>query len=423
MQMTDVRTAALKKNKTVAGALLVGAALLFVVARLQHGSGAWGWVAAFAEAAMVGALADWFAVVALFRHPMGLPIPHTAIVAEKKETIADNLGQFIQEKFLATEVLVERMRAFDPARRLCDYLVSRQNAEGLATGITRVISESIDFLEDERVSKVVSAALSDRVEKFDAASSAGTLLESLRSESRHQVVLDELLRRLGGWLAKPEAQEKVAIALDNWVDTEYPLLSKFIPNRPQFARNAGEKIVRKVSGFLEAVNADPSHELRHEFDRAVGDFIVKLKHDTAMRARVEELKQELVGNEQLGHYARGLVGDLKAWVVQDLEREHSAIRHKVADAAVALGNTLSKSGELSDSINEHLEGVVRKYADGLRTGFAKHISGTVKEWDNEEFIKEIELSIGSDLQFIRMNGTLVGGMIGILLHAASLVIG
>ncbi|TSK08418.1 MAG: DUF445 domain-containing protein [Geobacter sp.] len=423
MQMTDVRTAALKKNKTVAGALLVGAALLFIVARLQHGSGAWGWVAAFAEAAMVGALADWFAVVALFRHPMGLPIPHTAIVAEKKETIADNLGQFIQEKFLATEVLVERMRAFDPARRLCDYLVSRQNAEGLAVGITRVISESIDFLEDERVSKVVSAALSDRVEKFDAASSAGTLLESLRSESRHQVVLDELLRRLGGWLAKPEAQEKVAIALDNWVDTEYPLLSKFIPNRPQFARNAGEKIVRKVSGFLEAVNADPSHELRHEFDRAVADFIVKLKHDTAMRARVEELKQELVGNEQLGHYARGLVGDLKAWVVQDLEREHSAIRHKVADAAVALGNTLSKSGELSDSINEHLEGVVRKYADGLRTGFAKHISGTVKEWDNEEFIKEIELSIGSDLQFIRMNGTLVGGMIGILLHAASLVIG
>lgn len=423
MQKLDVRTLALKRNKSIAGSMLIGAALLFVVARLQHGSGAWGWVAAFAEAAMVGALADWFAVVALFRHPMGLPIPHTAIVAEKKETIADNLGQFIQEKFLATEVLVERMRAFDPARRLCDYLVSRQNAEGLAVGITRIISESIDFLEDERVSKVVSAALSDRVEKFDAASSAGALLESLRSESRHQVVLDELLRRLGGWLAQPEAQEKVAIALDNWVDTEYPLLSKFIPNRPQFARNAGEKIVRKVSGFLDAVNADPSHELRHEFDRAVGDFIVKLKHDASMRARVEELKRELVGNEQLGHYARGLVGDLKDWVVQDLEREHSAIRHKVADAAVALGNTLSKSDELSDSINEHLEGVVRKYAGGLRTGFAKHISGTVKEWDNEEFIKEIELSIGSDLQFIRMNGTLVGGMIGILLHAASLIIG
>ncbi|QWV94573.1 DUF445 domain-containing protein [Geomonas oryzisoli] len=419
----DIRQATLKRNKTIAGALLVGAALLFIVARLNHGAGAWGWVAAFAEAAMVGALADWFAVVALFRHPLGLPIPHTAIVAEKKESIADNMGRFIQEKFLATEVLVERMRQFDPARHLCNYLISRDNAEGLAKGITRVISESIEFLEDERVGKVVSAALGERIDRFDAAASAANVLESLRKESRHQVVLDELLRRLGGWLATPESQEKVAVALDNWVDAEYPLLSKFIPNRPQFSRNAGEKIVRKVSGFLEAVNADPTHELRHEFDRAVSDFIVKLKHDEVMRAKVAELKQELVNNQQLSHYAKGLVTDLKDWMVQDLAREHSNIQKKVADAAVALGNTLSRSGELTDSINEHLEGVVRRYAGDLRSGLARHIAGTVKEWENEEFIDEIELSIGSDLQFIRMNGTLVGGMIGILLHAASLVLG
>lgn len=418
----DNRRVALNRNKTIAGALLVGAAVLFVVARLQHGSGAWGWVAAFAEAAMVGALADWFAVVALFRHPLGLPIPHTAIVAEKKESIADNLGQFIQEKFLATEVLAERLRSFDPARQLCGYLVSRQNAETLARGITRIVSESIEFLEDERVSKVVSAALGDRLHKFDAAGSAAALLEGLRNESRHQVVLDELLRRLGGWLARPESQEKVADALDQWVEVEYPLLSKFIPNRPQFAKNAGEKIVNKVSGFLDAVNADPDHELRHEFDRAVGDLIGRLKHDEGMRAQVAELKQELVNNEQLAGYAKGLVGDLKNWIVQDLERDQSALRAKIADAAVALGSTLSASKDLSDSINEHLEGIVRRYAGDLRTGLARHISGTVKEWENEEFIDEIELSIGSDLQFIRMNGTLVGGMIGILLHAAALLL-
>ncbi|MBJ6750666.1 DUF445 domain-containing protein [Geomonas anaerohicana] len=419
----DTRQAALTKNKTIAGTLLVGAALLFIVARLNHGTGAWGWIAAFAEAAMVGALADWFAVVALFRHPLGLPIPHTAIVAEKKESIADNMGRFIQEKFLATEVLVERMRQFDPARHLCNYLLSRDNAEGLARGITRVISESIEFLEDERVSKVVSAALADRIDRFDAATSAGNLLESLRKENRHQAVLDELLKRLGGWLATPQSQEKVAQALDNWVDTEFPLLSKFIPNRPQFSRNAGEKIVGKVSAFLDAVNADQSHELRHEFDRVVGDFILKLKEDDGMRAKVAQLKQELVNNQQLADYAKGLVSDLKYWVVQDLGQDYSNIQRKIADAAVALGNTLSRSGELSDSINEHLEDVVRRYAGDLRSGLAKHISGTVKEWENEEFINEIELSIGSDLQFIRMNGTLVGGMIGILLHAASLLLG
>ncbi|QXE87744.1 DUF445 domain-containing protein [Geomonas nitrogeniifigens] len=418
----DTRHTALKRNKTIAGALLVGAALLFIVARLNHGTGAWGWVAAFAEAAMVGALADWFAVVALFRHPLGLPIPHTAIVAEKKESIADNMGRFIQEKFLATDVLVERMREFDPAGHLCNYLLCRDNAEGMARGISRVLSESIEFLEDERVNKVVSAALGERIDKFDAATSAGNLLEGLRKESRHQVVLDELLKRLGGWLATPESQEKVAVALDNWVDAEYPLLSKFIPNRPQFSRNAGEKIVQKVSGFLDAVNADPTHELRHEFDRAVGDFIVKLKHDEGMRTKVAELKLELANNQQISHYAKSLVGDLKNWMVQDLDREHSNIQKKVADAAVALGNTLSHSGELKDSINEHLEGVVKRYAGDLRSGLARHISGTVKEWENEEFVNEIELSIGSDLQFIRMNGTLVGGMIGILLHAASLLL-
>lgn len=422
MQMTDDRKIALKRNKTVAGALMVSAAILFVVARLQHGSGAWEWVAAFAEAAMVGALADWFAVVALFRHPLGLPIPHTSIIASKKETIAENLGQFIQEKFLATDVLVERMREFDPARRLCDYLLSQQNAEGLATGIARVISESIDFIEDERVGRIVSAAVSDRIDRFDLATSAGGMLEALRNDSRHQVVLDEIMRRLGEWISTPESQEKISVALDIWVEKEYPLLSRFIPNRPQFARNAGEKIVDKVNGFLQAVNADPTHELRHEFDRAVGDFIVKLKHDIEMRKHVEELKQEVVNNEQLSHYVKSLLADLKNWVVEDLDRPHSVIRRKIAEAAMGIGKTISQNGELRESINEHLERIVRRYAAPVREGFAKHISGTVKEWKNEEFISEIELSIGSDLQFIRMNGTLVGGVIGLLLHAVSLLL-
>jgi len=420
--MMDERRVALRRNKMIAGGLMVGAAMLFIVARLQHGNGNWEWVAAFAEAAMVGALADWFAVVALFRHPLGIPIPHTAIIANKKDTIAENLAQFIQDKFLATEVLVERLKEFDPARHLCNYLTSRQNAEGLAKGVTRVISESLDFVEDERVGKFVSAAMNDRIEKFDLSTSAGNLLDTLRKDSRHQVVLDEMLRRLGAWLATPESQEKIANSIDIWCDTEYPLLSKFIPNRPQFAKGAGEKIVNKVNVYLQAVNADPSHELRREFDNAVSDFVVKLKHDAAMRGKVEELKLEVVNNEQLSHYAKSLLGDLKNWMIEDLDRPHSNIQRKISDAAVGLGNTLSANKELSDSINEHLEKMVRKYAGNMRAGIAKHISGTVKEWKNEDFVTEIELSIGSDLQFIRMNGTLVGGMIGLLLHAVSLLL-
>jgi len=418
----DERKLTLVRNKTIAGGLLVGAAVLFVIARCQKQSGVWEWAAAFAEAAMVGALADWFAVVALFKHPLGVPIPHTAIIANKKETIAESLAQFIQDKFLATEVLVAKLREFDPAAHLCAYLMSRQNADGLARGVTRVLTESLDFIDDERVQKILRAALHDRIEKFDLSGSVALVLDTLRKDGRHQVVLDETLRRLAAWLSTPESQDKIAVAIDSWCDTEYPLLSKFIPNRAGFARGAGEKIVRRVNEYLQAVNADPSHELRHEFDRAVSDFSVKLKYDPAFRAQVEELKLEAVNNAGLSDYAKSLLGDVKTWLLADLDRQHSRIQKKLADAAVGLGNTLSRSKDLSDSINEHLETVVRNYGDNLRLGIAKHISGTVKEWKNEEFVNEIELSIGSDLQFIRMNGTLVGGVIGLLLHAVSLLL-
>jgi uncharacterized membrane-anchored protein YjiN (DUF445 family) len=418
----DDRRILLLRNKSIAGGLLVGAAILFVLARSQRAGGGWDWVAAFAEAAMVGALADWFAVVALFRHPLGVPIPHTAIIANKKDTIAENMANFIQDKFLATEALVAKLKELNPAGHLAVYLTSRKNADGLAKGLALVLAESLDFLEDGRVQKIVRDAMNDRIEKFDLSTSVGLLLDTLRKDSRHQVVLDEMLRRTAGWLATPESQEKIANSIDHWCDTEYPLLSKFIPNRAQFSRGAGEKIVKRVNEYLQAVNADPSHELRHKFDEAVTDFIVKLKYDPAMRGKIEGIKLEAVNNAQLSVYVKSLLDDLKTWLTDDLDRPHSKIQKKISDAVIGLGNTLSKSKDLSESVNEHLETVIRSYADNLRSGAAKHISGTVKDWKDEDFVNEIELSIGSDLQFIRMNGTLVGGVIGLLLHAVSLLL-
>jgi uncharacterized membrane-anchored protein YjiN (DUF445 family) len=418
----DERRALLRRNKTIAVGLLICAAVLFVVARLQKGSTGWEWVAAFAEAAMVGALADWFAVVALFRHPLGVPIPHTAIIANKKETIAENLAQFIQDKFLATEVLVAKLRDLNPAAHLSAYLTERHNADGLARGLSRVISESLDFLDDDRVLTVLRAAMNDRVEKFDLATSAGLFIDTLTRNSRHQVVLDETLRRVAAWLSTPESQDKLAVAIDSWCETEYPLLSKFIPNRAGFAKGAGEKIVRRLNEFMQAVDADPSHELRHEFDRAIGEFSVKLKYDPSFRMKVEGVKLEALNNTQLSEYAKGLIGDFKTWLIDDLDRPHSRIQKRISDAAIGLGNTLSANKGLGDSINEHLETIVRSYADSLRAGVTRHISGTVKDWNDEDFVNEIELSIGSDLQFIRMNGTLVGGVIGLLLHAIALLL-
>ena len=417
----EVKTYTLKKNKTIAGSLMICAAMLFVVASCRKGAG-WEWLAAFSEAAMVGALADWFAVVALFRHPLGIPIPHTAIIPNKKSVIAQSLAQFIHDKFLAADALVAKLREFDPAQRLCGYLASRQNAEALAAGICRLIGESVDFLDDQRVKEVVKHALQDRAEKFDLAGTTGALIDALRRNDRHQAVLDDLLNRLGTWIVGDEAQLQIANFIDKWLSADYPMLSMFLPNRDQFAKGAGEKVAKKVTDFILEVNADSSHALRKKFDGKVADFSSRLKNEHTLRARIDNLKLEALNDDQLSDYAQGLASDLKCWLVNDLERPHSEVRKKVAELALGVGNTLVGHQELKDSINEHLVAMVRAHAGTLQKEITSHISGTVDNWDDKEFVDEIELNIGSDLQFIRMNGTLVGGLIGLLLHAVTLLL-
>ncbi|MFA7060191.1 MAG: DUF445 domain-containing protein [Pedobacter sp.] len=417
----DNRKNILIRNKTVATGLMIGAAILFVVARAQKGIGAWEWIAAFSEAAMVGALADWFAVVALFRHPLGVPIPHTAIIKNKKDAIAGNLADFIRDKFLAPETLIGKLREQNPAERIAAYLMSNKNADGLANGFSRVISESLDFVDDERVQKILRATICDRIENFDLSSSAGLLLDTLRYDNRHQIVLDEMLNRFAVWLATPQAQANLTNSIDNMITKDYPLLSHFIPNRDQFSKGAGEKIVRRLNEYIQDVNADPAHELRHTFDTAVTEFISRLKTDQVLRTKIEAIKLEAVQTPFLSDYVKNLGIDLKIWLSNDLKQQHSKIREKIVETVSGVGSSLSKNRELKESLNEHLETLVINHGDTLRTAIAKHISETVQKWENDDYVSEIELSIGSDLQFIRMNGTLVGGIIGLLLHAISLL--
>jgi len=402
---------------------MVGAAVLFVVARLQKGQGAWEWVAAFAEAAMVGALADWFAVVALFRHPLGVPIPHTAIIKNKKDAIAGNLAGFIRDKFLASDTLIAKLRAYNPAEHLALYLMSRDNADNLARGASRVLADSLDFIHDERVLQLLRDALNSRIDSFDVATSAGSILDTLRNGNRHQAVLDDLLGRCAAWLESEEAQIKLAKAIEDMAAKEYPLLMAFMPNKDQFARGAGEKIVRRINAYLQEVNADPAHEVRYRFDTAVTGFIARLKGDPELRGTVEAIKRDVLHNSAITDYVRGLGDDLKRWLESDLSRPDSRVQGRIAAVIAGLGAALTTNQGLKDSLNEHLEALVLRYGDTLRTAIAGHISGTMQQWESDDYTDEIELSIGSDLQFIRMNGTLVGGVIGLLLHAVSLLLG
>ncbi|GAM08610.1 putative protein [Geobacter sp. OR-1] len=418
----DPRKRLLIRNKAIATGLMIGAAILFVVARSQNGHGAWEWLAAFAEAAMVGALADWFAVVALFRHPLGVPIPHTAIITSKKEVIASNLADFIRDKFLASETLVAKLREYNPAEHLGAYLMAKDNSAGLAKGLTRLLAESLDFIDDDRVQQLLRTALADRIENLDLSSAAGALLDTLKKDNRHQIVLDDLLNRVAAWLATAEAQARLASSIDDMCTKEYPLLSVFIPNRDQFAKGAGEKVARRINALIQEINADPCHELRYKFDHAVKEFIVRLKTDPVLRHKIEAIKLEIVHDRVIADYVQNITGDLKNWLSNDLHQPHSKVQEKISAAVSGLGNNLAQNSGLKDSLNEHLEKLLLHYGDALRTAIAGHISGTVQRWENEDYISEIELSIGSDLQFIRMNGTLVGGVIGLLLHAVSLLL-
>ncbi len=418
----DNRRKLLIRNKRIATGLMIGAAILFVVARMQKGNPVWEWIAAFAEAAMVGALADWFAVVALFRHPAGLPIPHTAIIKNKKEAIADNLAKFIREKFLANDTLAAKLQAYNPAEHLATYLISGDNAAGISKGLSRILADSLDFMDNDHLQQFLRAALANRIEGFDLSTSAGNILDRLRKDNRHQVLLDEMLSRFAGWLATEDAQSRLAGSIDELCTKEYPILSVFIPNREQFTKGAGEKVARRLNDFVQTVNEDPEHQLRQTFDNAVTDFIARLHSDTELRIRVESFKLELLNNHILSDYAKNMANDLKNWLENDLKQDDSKVSNKIAGAVNGIGMTLSVSMELKKLLNEYLERLLLRHGDTIREIVARHISGTVKTWETDDYSNEIELSIGSDLQFIRMNGTLVGGLIGILLHALSLFI-
>ena len=371
---------------------------------------------------MVGALADWFAVVALFRHPLGLPIPHTAIIKNKKEAIAGNLATFIRDKFLASDTLIIKLRAYNPAAHLAGYLMAQQHATDLSKGVTRLLADSLDFIDDERVQQWLRAALSNRIEGFDLSGTVAAMLQALRNDNRHQAVLDDLLNRCAVWLSSEEAQAKLAVAIEEMAVKEYPLLMVFMPNKDQFARGAGEKIVTRINAYIQQVSADPTHELRQRFDTAVTGFVARLKNDPELRSKVEGVKQEVLHNQAITDYARNIGNDLKNWLQHDLQQPDSKLQQKITAAVAGVGVSLSNNQGLQDSLNEYLEKLLLHYGDTLRTAVTGHIAGTVQAWESDDYSNEIELSIGSDLQFIRMNGTLVGGVIGLLLHALALLL-
>lgn len=410
----------LRNMKRFATALLAGVSLLFILARSQQGMGPWGWVAAFAEAAMIGALADWFAVVALFKHPLGVPIPHTAIIPRNKVRIADNLAVFVRDKFLGTDTLVQKIRSFDPAQKIAGWLSTGKNADLLADKMLPMLLNGLDFIDDARVQRALREAVQQRLERLDLSQTIGRLLDILTEDNRHQLLLNQALHKLASTLDDPASQKALAGMIIEVAGREYPSLMQMlgmVADPEEFSQKISTSLVGSINKWLHEIGDDPAHPRRQQFDQVVQEFLERMKNDPALHQKIDHWKQQLLNSPAAVQYIDGLWDELKNWLRDDLAKDDSLLRAKIAGGARHMGQWLVDNPALRDSINEHMADAARGLASDLRDTIALHIASTVKQWEDSELVRELELSVGSDLQFIRINGTVVGGLIGILLHA------
>ncbi|MFV0678913.1 DUF445 domain-containing protein [Ottowia sp.] len=399
--------------KRLALGLLLAAALLYALAtRMLAQHTAWGYVAAFAEAAMIGAIADWFAVVALFRRPMGLPIPHTAIIPENKDRIGQNLASFITTHFLSTEQVLARVRDFDAAARLAAWLSQPAHAALVGERLVAVGRWAVDALHDARVRAFVAELAQRGLRQVDIARLSGQVLQAMTHERRHQELLDGVLVQVAKLLGEERLQEAITDAIAREIKA-----LKLVGLDQVAARLATRKVVVIVAKTIIEMADDPQHDLRLRFDDTVVGFIDRLQRDDALRARGERLRDELLAHPALMRYVDDLWANLLAWLQNDLARADSTIRQRITEAAQTLGERLAADAGLKDWINGEIQRLVPPLIERYRDDIARYIVARVAAWDAHEMTDEMERHIGRDLQFIRINGTLVGGLVGLLIHA------
>ncbi|WP_035383316.1 DUF445 domain-containing protein [Ferriphaselus sp. R-1] len=412
----------LQRMKRFALYLLLAAAVLYALAMALHRfHPLFGYVAAFAEAAMVGAIADWFAVVALFRRPFGLPIPHTAIIPQNKQRIGNNLAAFICQHFLSTEQVLAKIREFDPAARLANWLATPQQAQLLGRLSADAARYSLIALEDSRVQHFIRDTAIARLEQVDFARASGEVLDLLTHDRRHQALLDEALRMLDELLASPHVQEQVSEAIAGELRSMNYLGGTLqrLGVDELGARYSTAKLVSGLSGLIADICRDTRHPLRERFDHYVADFVLRLKDDPDMHLKGEQIKAHLLHHPQLSDALSQAWHDLLDWLRDDLGREDSVLRTRVTATVQLLGEKLQGDEPMRAWINEQIMVAAPRWIEQYREDIRRYIAERVDAWDTGELVGALEHNIGRDLQFIRINGTLVGGSIGLLIYTVT----
>jgi uncharacterized membrane-anchored protein YjiN (DUF445 family) len=400
------RRAALRTMKRRASAFLVAVTVGFLVLLVVPDQDqVWvGYALAAAEGSMVGGLADWFAVTALFRHPFGIPIPHTAIIRERKDQFGETLGAFVQENFLTGDVVAERVRSSRVVERTAAWLATAANADRVAGNVVEGLVAAVELVDDDDVQRLVHDELDRAVRSIPFAPLAGRALVAAVDEGRHRPLVDGLLR--GAVTFLDEQRE--------------PLRERFGEASPWWLPGALEdrffdRLVDGARMLLASVAADPNHELRVELDTRLRTLAERLQHDPALAEKATELLDDVLASPDVRGWTRSLWTDLKS-TLRAQAVEGSSLRLRVADVVVAMGQRLADDDALQARLSSGVESAVRSVAANHRDEISSLISATIARWDADETSDKLELLLGRDLQFIRINGTVVGGLAGLLIH-------
>jgi uncharacterized membrane-anchored protein YjiN (DUF445 family) len=402
-----------RMKRRATGLFLVAAAVFLACVLLGRDAGTWvGYVRATAEASMVGALADWFAVTALFRHPLGLPIPHTAIIPRKKDQIGESLGTFVQENFLTRAVVEEKLTTIDVPGRLGGFLTAPGRAQRLAGDASAAVTALAGLLRDEDLEPAVAALVDRKLHDTPAAPVLARVLELVVDGDRHQEVLSAALRLLARFLHENRVVFRAQLGdaspawVPDWVDDR-----------------VFDRVFAGVQSFLEEVGADSRHELRRSYDARLRAYVHALRTDPDTAARVEDLKKELLEHPAVRTWSGSLWSNAKSAVLAAAADPESELRTRVTGMITHLAELLRSDPTVRELVQRHAHSIGGYLVERFSGDLADLVSSTVARWDTEETSRRIELQVGRDLQWIRVNGTVVGGLAGLVIYTVAQLLG
>jgi uncharacterized membrane-anchored protein YjiN (DUF445 family) len=365
-----------------------------------------GYVRAFAEAEVVGALADWFAITALFRQPLGLPIPHTAIIPRNKDRIGESLGRFVESNFASPEVVAAKLASVDLSGKLATWLSEQGRTDLFADYVTRLIPELLDSMDERHVQRFVSTGMLEKAARVDLGPLLGEAVMMLTAEKRHQRLLDKLLREADEYITANESRIRQRVRKN----------TAWFWQRLSMDEKVGESVVAALREVVAEIARDPAHSLRLRLDDAIGKLASDLATSSEYREQIAAHARKLLEHPALRDYATGVWRDIRNGIHEDIDSEESAIGAWMRSVMRAGANTVLQDRGLRERLNNWMRDVLMEAVQSHQRDVGRLIADTVREWDTQTITRRIERQVGEDLQYIRINGTLIGGLVGLVIY-------